>query len=223
MSQEKQHIWILEDDPGCQFVYKEILSDDFLLTFFTSIESFKRFLETNKDSLPALMISDLILEDGNFLSVLEQEWMMGMLKKQIPLVIVSSMEDISSLRYSYEAGASEYLTKPFKKNELLVKVENLLRSKGKLNKKFKPRPQIDGVIIDNLSSKQNQLLELFIEAPDRIVDRDKIINTIWAGMNVHGKVVDVHIYHLRRKLSDYGFTLKSLRGGQWELISTVIS
>lgn len=223
MSQDKQHIWILEDDSGCQFVYKEILSDDFLLTFFTSIESFKRFLETNMDSLPAIMISDLILEDGNFLSVLEQEWMMEMLKKQIPLVIVSSMEDIGSLRYSYEAGASEYLTKPFKKNELLVKVENLLRSKGKLNKKFKPRPQIDGVIIDNLSSKQNQLLELFIEAPDRIVDRDKIINTIWAGMNVHGKVVDVHIYHLRRKLSEHGFTLKSLRGGQWELISTVLS
>ncbi|PJB53677.1 MAG: hypothetical protein CO099_05890, partial [Bdellovibrio sp. CG_4_9_14_3_um_filter_39_7] len=94
---------------------------------------------------------------------------------------------------------------------------------GKLNKKFKPKVQINGVVIDNLSAKQNQLLSLFVESPDRIVDRDKIINSIWGGMNVHGKVVDVHIYHLRRKLSDYGFTLKSLRGGQWELISTLLT
>jgi len=88
---------------------------------------------------------------------------------------------------------------------------------------MEPKVQINGVVIDNLSAKQNQLLSLFVESPDRIVDRDKIINSIWGGMNVHGKVVDVHIYHLRRKLSDYGFTLKSLRGGQWELISTLLT
>ncbi|PIP93910.1 MAG: hypothetical protein COW00_04945 [Bdellovibrio sp. CG12_big_fil_rev_8_21_14_0_65_39_13] len=219
----KQEIWILEDDSGCQFVYEEILKDDFDLTFFRSIEEFKHFIARQDGHWPSILISDLILEDGNFLSVIEQEWMLNVLRARVPLVVVSSMEDIESLRTSYQAGASEYITKPFKRNELLVKIENILRSGGKLNKKFKPKVQINGVVIDNLSAKQNQLLSLFVESPDRIVDRDKIINSIWGGMNVHGKVVDVHIYHLRRKLSDYGFTLKSLRGGQWELISTLLT
>lgn len=213
----KNKLWILEDDKGCQFVYEQILNHDFDIKYFDNISSFKTSILAKKD-LPAMVIADLMLTDGNFLNYLTQE-VHEELGNEIPFIVVSSSDDIETLRQCFKEGANDYITKPFRKNELLVKVETILRGNKSLTKSLKPKVTIDGKVIENLTQKQIKLVELFLDNDDRVADREKIIDNVWGKTIVHPKTLDVHLYNLRRKLHPYGFMIKSVGGGKWTLLS----
>ena len=214
-------IWILEDDKGCQFVYEQILKNSFKTTYFENIKKFNyRYndvMSKSNGTWPSLIIADLMLNDGNFLSFLTSEFHGG-LGDEVPFIIVSSDDDIESLRICFKEGANDYITKPFKKNELLVKIETILKNNQKFGKPVRPNVTIDGVAIEGLTGKQKRLLSLFNTQENRIVDRDLILNKVWGDTAVHPKTLDVHLYNLRRKLGPYGLIIKSLGGGRWTLM-----
>lgn len=218
------HIWILEDDKGCQFVYDQILKNNFTMTYFENINSFKdhfeKYCESQSSKTPVLIIADLMLNDGNFLSFLTNEFHGKLSSSGIPFIIVSSDDDIESLRICFKEGANDYMTKPFKKNELLVKVETILRGRKSIGKAVRPQIAIDGQTITGLTSKQQKLLKLFLDKnPERVVDRDLILDKVWGSTAVHPKTIDVHLYNLRRKLHPFGYMIKSLGSGQWVLMA----
>ncbi len=217
------NIWILEDDKGCQFVYDQILKNDFTMTYFENIRKFQshfeKYCEEYTEEAPVLIIADLMLNDGNFLSFLTNEFHGKLSASGIPFIIVSSDDDIESLRLCFKEGANDYMTKPFKKNELLVKVETILRGRKSINRAVRPQIAIDGQSITGLTSKQQKLLRLFIdENPERVIDRDLILDKVWGNTAVHPKTIDVHLYNLRRKLHPFGYMIKSLGSGQWVLM-----
>lgn len=216
-------IWILEDDKGCQFVYEQTLDHRYETKYFDRIEDFaaalKELTKTDKTKLPKMIVADLMLSDGNFLTFLTDS------EKEvfnIPFIIVSSVDDIDALRFCFKEGALDYLTKPFKKNELLVKIENILSGVNR------PRPtsedgltktlNLDGQEVKGLTTKQMQLLSLFLNSEDRSVTRHDILQQVWRDTNVHPKTVDVHLYNLRRKVHDYGYLIRSDGGGRWSLL-----
>ena len=82
---------------------------------------------------------------------------------------------------------------------------------------------LDGHEIESLTSKQKQLLSLFLSSPGRVVSRDDILEQVWGDTSVHPKTVDVHLYNLRRKLNEFGYIIRSEGGGRWSLISDKIS
>ncbi len=223
MNSEQPNIWILEDDKGCQFVYEQILKNSFKTTYFENIKRFKESYEKiiNKSSYekPAMIIADLMLNDGNFLSFLTGEYH-GELGEDIPFIVVSSDDDLDSLRLCFKEGATDYITKPFRKNELLVKIEAILRNKKVVGKPLSPHVSVDGVTIEGLTGKQKKLLALFNSQQDRVVDRDLILDKVWGDTSVHPKTLDVHLYNLRRKLTPYGLIIKSLGGGRWTLLNS---
>ncbi|MAF78710.1 MAG: hypothetical protein CME63_08895 [Halobacteriovoraceae bacterium] len=221
---ELPNIWILEDDKGCQFVYDQILKNDFSMTYFENIKRFQsyfeKYCESNSPEAPVLIIADLMLNDGNFLSFLTNEFHGKLGGSNIPFIIVSSDDDIESLRLCFKEGANDYMTKPFKKNELLVKVETILRGRKSIGRSVRPQLAIDGVTISGLTSKQQKLLGLFIDNnPERVVNRDMILDKVWGNTAVHPKTIDVHLYNLRRKLHPFGYMIKSLGSGQWVLMA----
>lgn len=219
--QDQPNIWILEDDKGCQFVYEQILKNHFHTTYF---ENIKKFKESYEDAMaktqgpkPSMIIADLMLNDGNFLSFLTREFHGG-LGEEVPFIVVSSDDDIESLRICFKEGANDYITKPFKKNELLVKIETILRNNQKFGRTIKPNVTIDGVVIEGLTTKQKKLLALFNTQENKTVDRYLILEKVWGDTSVHPKTLDVHLYNLRRKINPYGFIIKSLGGGRWTLM-----
>ncbi len=223
MSFSEKEIWILEDDKGCQFVYEQTLDHRYKTRYFSKIADFQKALEESKED-PALLIADLMLDDGNFMTYLNTGKDPRLMT--IPFIIVSSIDDIDALRYCFMEGAIDYLTKPFKKNELIVKIENIFSGAKRTVATSLSNSQksvlLDGKEIGNLTSKQKQLLGLFLDHPDRVVTRDDILDNVWGDTNVHPKTVDVHLYNLRRKLHDMGYIIRSEGGGKWSLISDTI-
>lgn len=216
-----KEIWILEDDKGCQFVYEQTLDHRYKTRYFTRISDFQETLAT-VDIHPSLIIADLMLDDGNFMTYLNDSKDQRLMV--IPFIIVSSLDDIDALRFCFMEGALDYLTKPFKKNELIVKIENIFSGaikKASLQTSHKSM-ELDGKEVENLTSKQKQLLSLFLNSPDRVVSRDDILDHVWGSTSVHPKTVDVHLYNLRRKLHDLGYIIRSEGGGKWSLISDTL-
>ena len=210
-------IWILEDDEGSKFVYQEILEYRHRIKFFSHIEEFDKSAQSPyEENKPDLLIADLRLTDGNFLTYLHRR-----VKNNSPLniqfIVVSSLDDLDVLRKCFEYGALDYLTKPFTKNELIIKVERFFSQSEK-----SPLPQSDSFIINpnnftvtldqqtfvHLTSKELQILTYLNRSINKIATRDELQKKIWDQVSVTNKTLDVHIFHLRKKLSPLGLKIE---------------
>lgn len=225
MKPEKS-IWILEDDPGAAFVYHEILSGNYHLRIFDTIRSFMAIIPettSGRATKPNLIIADLKLADENFLDVLSRSGAAGL---GAPLIVVSSIDDAEVLRTCFNSGALDYLTKPFTRNELLVKVERFINH----TYPTLATPEQDigapsgGVVLDacsltvrrgseagvQLTAKELRIFSLIHRARGLSVSRHELQNEVWGNQIVTPKTLDVHLFHLRRKLSTIGIEIRYL-------------
>ncbi len=213
--QKSKTIWILEDDAGCRFVYDEILKSKYSLVFYESIKDFLEAAHSNQ-SRPEIAIVDLNLSDGNFLDHLGQMETENALN--LPFFVVSSNHDIGTFSSCFEEGALDYMTKPFNKNEFLFKLERAIEShKSTSQEKSEKSMTVLEPMLNLLTMKEQKLFKEFWTADDHIVTKAVIFEKIWAGTAVHPKVLDVHLYNLRRKISKWGYKIVSKGSGVWKL------
>jgi len=210
-------IWILESDRGQQILYEQVLEGVCTTRFFDTIAELNEFFTLNRDETPFMMISELNLTDGSLLNFLNAD--RRGLQRSFPFLVISGTDDMDSMRLCQEEGALDYLVKPVNKNELTFKIENVLKSAKRIKKKIRPTVRLDGQEIAGLTSKQIQLLSLFIDSQERKISRGDILERVWDSNNVHPKTIDVHLYNLRRKLHPFGYIIRSEGGGAWSLIS----
>lgn len=211
MAGKKRLIWVLEDDEGSRFVYEEILGLRYRLRQFGRLDEFLKALETVEEvDRPELIVADLRLPDDSFVTALNKDGNRALLARQ-PFLVVSSVDDIDILRLCFKEGALDYVTKPFGKNELIVKIERAL-SQGTKDE------LVDGCKIDpiamtvtdvagnsvSLTSKEFQILSLLRSEAKQTATREAIISRVWNRVMANTKTVDIHIFNLRRKLSAVG-------------------
>ena len=212
MTDSKSLVWILEDDASAQFVYSEILSPQYNLKFFSKISEYVQgALESPQ---PDLLIADIRLGEENFLAFLGTDEAFRAV--QSPFIVVSSLDHLDSLRQCFNEGALDYLTKPFTRNEIIVKVERIL----KLTREAKPRPE-DRIVLEpttlrvkwndrdaKLTAKELQIFSILHLARGDSVPRKKIQAEVWGDVKVSNKSLDVHVFHLRRKLAKIGLEIQ---------------
>lgn len=202
-----QLIWVLEDDSGVQFVYEEILSHNFKLLQLESLAEFKTALSFKESSKPSLILADLRLKDDTFLSFLSSSD--ASLIKDIPLIVISSLDDAQALHQCFQAGALDYITKPFGKQELLFKIQRFFNPANKsqssaLTYKIDPltlRVHTNGIESEPLTSRELQLMTLFIENFNQKLSRKDILRKVWGNVTVSPKTLDVHLVNLRKKIA----------------------
>ena len=210
-------LWILEDDLGITYLYKQMFDARYTTRYFSNLKDFD--IAVKEKNCPDLLVADLLLTDGTFIDYLSSCEEDVFLK--IPFLVVSSIDDLSSLRKCFDDGALDYITKPFKRNELEIKIENCLNKKDE-NKNYHLEDlssvTIEGRKVDKLTKKEMQLLLFFLDSPDMIASRDVVLKEAWGSTTVNPKTVDVHLYNLRRKLLPYNIFIKPARRGSWQLL-----
>ena len=139
----------------------------------------------------------------------------------LDIILTAKGEEEDKLK-GYEYGADDYITKPFSPKVLLAKVNALLRryttdipknslSLGKIFIMVASRQvYVEDKLID-LTYKEFELLRLFMENPNQVFSREKLLNCIW-GYDFEGntRTVDTHIKTLRKKLGSEGHHIVTL-------------
>ena len=212
-----QSIWVLENDESCRYVYQEILAGAYILRCFASLVEFRESLKNEKP--PNLILADLRLPGQSFLSFLDSED--AKYVNEIPIIIVSAVDEIDVVHFCFEKGADDYLTKPFKVNELKVKVERLLET----NLSDKPFEIDSGMMtvkrLDkesaSLTSKEFQMFQVLSQSPNGEIERAALLERLWSQVTVGPRTLDVHLLHLRRKLELIGIEIKLIRPNKYRL------
>lgn len=133
----------------------------------------------------------------------------------IPIIMLTAKADDMDKLMGFEHGADDYITKPFNVLELKARVRALLRRSGSDKKEDKrnvltvdhitldldARNAYNNGVLTDLTAKEFDLMELLMRNPNRVYDRDTLLNTIW-DYQYHSEIrtVDVHIRRLREKL-----------------------
>jgi DNA-binding response OmpR family regulator len=171
----------------------------------------------------ALVLLDIMLPELDGYSVCEALRSAG---NDVPVLMLTAKGSEADILRGFEAGADDYVTKPFSLRELLARVEAMLRRAGhKGISPFSAGPlRVDpekgsaegnGIAIE-LTPKETGILRLLVEDPGRIVSRRAILRRVW-GMNnveqIETRTVDVHMVKLRKKLDKVGADyLETVRG-----------
>jgi len=165
-----------------------------------------------------LVILDLLLPDGSGTDLLRQ---LRRQHQKVPVLVLTARGDIDTKVENFDAGADDYLTKPFALPELLVRVRALMR-RGPAVKDMVLKMadlEIDRLAHQvrragrriELSPKEYGLLEYLMLNPGRVLSRSMIIDRVWdQSFEGFTNIVDVYVRQLRRKI-DEGFEPKLIR------------
>lgn len=151
---------------------------------------------------------------------------------QLPVLMLSALNETEDKVNGLRLGADDYLTKPFVFDELLARIEALLR-RGREQRPRATTLQVADLVLDRermqasragqpiaLTAKELAFLELLMSAPGRVYSRERILSNVW-GTNEDPltNVVDVYVRRLRAKI-DEGHAvalLKTVRGFGYRL------
>jgi len=167
-----------------------------------------------------LILLDLMLpglQGDQFLKILRRMDRVS----EIPVMIVSAKDSEDEIVSGLDAGADDYLTKPFSIKILLAKTAALLRRSGSTGRETAVhsgicvntethRASVDGRDIQ-LAAKEFELLLLFVRNPEKVFTRNQLLNTIWGyEAEIFTRTVDAHISSLRKKLGEKGRLIRSV-------------
>lgn len=164
-----------------------------------------------------LIVLDLLLPKRNGLDVLKT---LRADRNTVPILILTAKDELQDKVAGLDAGADDYLTKPFRFDELLARVRALLRRRGDLVPTVLRAGDLELDVLHHrvtragkpldLTSREYAVLELFLRHPNEIISRTKLSEHVWEhDFDPLSNVIDVHIARLRRKV-DEGFSPKLL-------------
>ncbi len=159
-----------------------------------------------------LLLLDIMLPGKSGLEIVRD---LRSKERTVPVLMLTARDDQEDVVVGLDAGADDYLTKPFGFDELLARIRALLRRGGAARP---DRLLYDDVELDrvthvasrggarlDLTPKEFQLLEFFLLNAERVVRRTELLEKVWdLRFDPMSNVVDVHVGHLRRKLRDAG-------------------
>lgn len=201
-------VYILEDDKSIsELVQCTLQMNGISCHAYYTVRDFMAAVE---ERAPAVALLDVMLPDGNGLDVLHS---LKSGKKEIYCIMLSALGSELDKVKGLNAGADDYVSKPFGVLELLARVNVAFR-------KLKGRTETDircgGLILDEnsmtvtlngekleLNNKEYQLLKYCMENQGKVLTREKLLIAIWGYESGETRTVDNHIARLRKLGIDY--------------------
>ncbi|HET9931144.1 MAG TPA: response regulator transcription factor, partial [Polyangiaceae bacterium] len=218
-------ILVVEDEPSIRQGLLDVLvfhgyGADFAADGATAL---RRIADSEFD----LVVLDVMLPVLDGFSVCEQ---LRRTQPELPVLMLTAKNSEDDVLRGFEAGADDYVTKPFSIRQLLARVHALLKRtrKGKTDA-FSVGPlEVDPERAalhapdgdQELTQREIEMLRLLAEEPGRIVSRRVLLREVWGMQNVdqvETRTVDVHVGKLRKKLGRHGELLETVRGQGYRL------
>jgi DNA-binding response OmpR family regulator len=216
------HILLVEDDERLARVLRRLLEDD------------RHVVETAADGETALELAEatdgieaVILDVGlPRMSGLEVAQGLRRMGRDLPVLMLTARDTVTDRVAGLDAGADDYLVKPFAYEELAARLRALARRSEQGPRRPDPvleagpirldertrRVTLDGRLVD-LSPREFSLLECLLRHPGQTLTRDQLLDQAWPfAVAVTPNAVDAYVHYLRTKLGDAGRWIETVRG-----------
>jgi two-component system copper resistance phosphate regulon response regulator CusR len=212
------NILIIEDEPKLSDFIRQGLDENGYTTdvAFDGKVGLEKALSNEYD----LVILDVIIP---FMTGLEVCHELRKIKPHLPVLMLTALDTISDKQAGFDAGADDYLVKPFEFRELLMRVKALTRRvSGPISAKNVIAVADLELDLDlklarrggreiQLTAKEYQLLEYLMRNKNRVLSRAEIANKVWEiNFDTGTNIIDVYINFLRKKI-DAGFEQKLIQ------------
>ncbi len=215
-------IYLLEDDESIQKLINYSLNSQNYPCQGFSLPSL--FWKAMGQDLPDLILLDIMLPEEDGLSILKK-LRSDSKTASIPVIMLTARDTEFDVVTGLDAGADDYVTKPFGMMNLFSRIKAVLRRYEKSNQS----PQLlekDSLKVDInkhtvfygssqifLTVKEFDLLVLLLKNQGQVLTREQLLESIWEmSSDVESRTVDVHIRTLRQKLGDGGNIIETIRG-----------
>ncbi len=211
MDDKKKHkILLAEDDSNlgvllCEYLQAKGYAADLA---HDGEEAYNMFINDMYD----LCIFDVMMPKKDGFTLAKE---VRMANVEVPIVFLTARNMKEDVLQGFKLGADDYLTKPFSMEELIMRIEAILRRTSgespvldvyKLGRfKFDTQKQqlIDGENVIKLTTKESELLKLLCTNANKVLERNVALKTIWVDDNYfNARSMDVYITKLRKHLKD---------------------
>ena len=207
----KPLVLVIEDDAALAALLEYNLQQaDYAVLIARSGDEGLRRAEQDR---PALVIVDWMLPVVSGVSICRQ-LRKGEATRAIPIILLTARSQEHDRIQGLEAGADDYVSKPFSPGELLARVRALLRrASGSLG--HEPLLRYGGLTMNttthtveregepvHLGPTEYRLLKHFLRNAEKVFSREQLLDAVWGGnINVEERTVDVHIRRLRKAIN----------------------
>lgn len=218
-------IYLVEDDDNIRkLVCYALAKEGFEVEGFSTP---KEFWEKLDRELPKLILLDIMLPEEDGLSILNK--LKSYTKSEhIPVIMLTAKGSEFDKVTGLDRGADDYIVKPFGTMELVSRVRAVLRRFEKTQAQriyelgelyvdpAKHIISVSGKTV-SLSYKEYLLLMVLLEAEGNVVERDRLLTSVWGEYYSESRTLDVHIRKLRVKLGDAGKMIQTVKGIGYKL------
>jgi DNA-binding response OmpR family regulator len=205
-----QRILVVEDEPAiAESVAYALGRDGFSVTQAATATDAATLVDGAD-----LVVLDLMLPDGSGFDLIGR-WRKN---KHIPVIVLSSRDGEADRVVALEAGADDYVTKPFSPREVVARVRAVLRRSQTELVAGAPVPVVPAITLDAATRRaraNGSLLELtrvefdvlscLLEQPGRVYSRVELIDRVWGdGFAITDRTIDSHVKALRKKVAEAG-------------------
>ena len=217
-------ILIAEDEPRiAKFVEKGLKANGF--TTAVAKDGYEAVCMASSDNFD-LLILDIGLPGKDGWRVLEELRGRG---EYLQIIILTARDDVRDKVAGLEGGADDYVTKPFRFEELLARVRLRLRDSHLPRGKEEMLLRAGSIVLDlrtrqvrvsdrliDLSAREFTLAETFFRSPGQVLSREQILSAVWGyDYDPGSNIVDVYVGYLRKKLG--GDLIETVRGMGYRL------
>jgi two-component system phosphate regulon response regulator PhoB len=219
-------VLIVEDEPSiAELVAVNLRHNGFVPTWAEDGVAAQREIDT---LLPDLILLDWMLPGQSGLS-LARKWRGDARTKSIPILMLTARGDEPDKVSGLDAGADDYITKPFSTQELLARIRAVLRRRT-------PEPVIESItvaelVLDSATHRVSwraqqlkvgptefKLLQFLMKHPERVHSRAQLLDKVWGDhVYIEERTVDVHVKRLRESLGAAGVMVETVRGAGYRL------
>jgi DNA-binding response OmpR family regulator len=215
------HILVIEDDPVLRKAVTDLLSEEEYFVDQASAGDEGFYLA--QQDIYDLIILDVMLPEMSGIEIVKKLRMTGC---AVPILLLTAKDSVDDRVTGLEAGADDYLVKPFAVRELLARMKALERRKGNMamnNQLYygelllnrKAHDGFAGKVPLGLGLKEYDILEFLLLNKEQVLTREQIFDRVWGyDSDAAISIVDLYIHYLRKKLMPYGLDslIQTVRG-----------